>query len=96
MAQGLVKLVLRLKQWTAFLLVGCNHYNHVYIYPSSFPSTGVFELMMPLDPGTYNTSWKVEARPDPNCDPTQQPCEQWEVGDYTAEVGMWGGICFDR
>ena len=61
------------------------------VYPFSTPPAGDFELMEPLSPGTYNISWKAVAKPDPNCDPTQQPCEQWDVGDYTAKAGMWGG-----
>ena len=45
--------------------------------------------MLPMDPGTYNAGWKVKAAPDSGCDPTQQPCEQWLPGNYTANVGMF-------
>ena len=50
---------------------------------------GQNELMEPQQPGTYNVSWSVQAKPDPNCDPTQQICEMWEVGKYQANVGEW-------
>ena len=46
-------------------------------------------LMEPQDPGTYNVKWTVTAAPDPNCDPTQDFCEMWLPGNYTANVGEW-------
>ena len=48
---------------------------------------GENELEEPLAPGAYNVTWTVAAKPDPNCDPTQQLCEQWIPGKYTANVG---------
>ena len=56
---------------------------------------GENELSEPLNPGSYNVTWHVDAKPDPNCDPTQQLCEQWVPGNYTANVGTcvplrWG------
>lgn len=45
------------------------------------------KLMVPQDPGSYNVKWEGTAAPDPNCDPTQGPCEMWLPGNYTAEVG---------
>ena len=45
------------------------------------------ELEEPLKPGAYNVTWTVKAKPNPNCDPTQGPCEQWILGSYTANVG---------
>ena len=50
---------------------------------------GQNQLMEPQQPGTYNTKWSIQAKPDPNCDPTQQGCEMWEVGNYQANVGEW-------
>ena len=46
------------------------------------------ELSEPLKPGSYNVTWTVHAKPDPHCDPTQEPCEEWLPGNYTANVGM--------
>ena len=45
-------------------------------------------LTEPQQPGTYIIKWDVTAKPDPNCDPTQQPCETWKPGNYSASVGM--------
>ena len=45
-------------------------------------------LTEPQPPGTYVIKWDVNARPDPDCDPTQQPCENWQPGNYSANVGM--------
>lgn len=50
---------------------------------------GEDELMEELAPGAYNVTWTVHAKPDPDCDPTQQPCEMWESGNYTANVGRF-------
>ena len=47
------------------------------------------ELSEPLKPGSYNVTWTVHARPDPHCDPTQGPCEEWVPGNYTANVGTY-------
>ena len=44
-------------------------------------------LSEPLDPGTYNATWSLSARPKANCDPTQEVCEEWLPGNYTAQVG---------
>ena len=44
-------------------------------------------LSEPLDPGTYTDEWKVTAAPDPNCDPTQGPCEMWLPGNYSVQIG---------
>ena len=48
---------------------------------------GENELNEPLKPGTYNVTWSAKAKADPNCDPTQGPCEMWLPGNYTANVG---------
>ena len=44
-------------------------------------------LTEPQQPGTYIIKWDVEAKPNPNCDPTQEPCENWRPGNYSASVG---------
>ena len=44
-------------------------------------------LTEPMDPGTYTPNWGVKAAPDPDCDPTQGPCEMWEPGNYTVQIG---------
>ena len=48
---------------------------------------GENELEEPLPPGTYNVTWTAKAKPDPKCDPTQEPCEEWVPGNYTVHVG---------
>lgn len=50
---------------------------------------GEDELMEELAPGAYNVTWAIHAKPNPNCDPTQNPCEEWLAGNYTANVGMF-------
>lgn len=44
-------------------------------------------LTEPEQPGTYSVTWEVKAAPDPDCDPTQGPCENWLPGNYTVDVG---------
>lgn len=44
-------------------------------------------LIEPLQPGTYNSTASVDAKPDPNCDPTQNICENWSPGNYSVEIG---------
>lgn len=39
--------------------------------------------------GTYDGTFSLKAEPDPNCDPTQGPCEQWLPGDYTVKIGEY-------
>ena len=53
-----------------------------------FPSTGQSFLHELAPAGTYNGQFKLKAEPDPDCDPTQGPCEQWLPGDYTVKIGM--------
>ena len=48
---------------------------------------GDAELMDNLAPGSYSMSWKVDAKRNPNCDPTQGPCEEWLAGNYTVNIG---------
>ena len=38
-------------------------------------------------PGTHVVFLNVETKPDPNCDPSQGPCEKWLPGLYNATVG---------
>ena len=44
-------------------------------------------LTEPQQPGKYSIYWDVDAAPDPDCDPTQGPCEMWLAGNYTVEIG---------
>ncbi len=48
---------------------------------------GQAKLNTPQPPGTYNYKWTTAAKADPNCDPTQGPCESWMPGNYSAAVG---------
>ncbi|BFZ06971.1 hypothetical protein BsWGS_10010 [Bradybaena similaris] len=50
-------------------------------------------LQEPRNPGTYNQTVKLDAEPDPDCDPTQGPCEQWLPGSYTLIIELCNGEC---
>lgn len=50
-------------------------------------------LNLPQNPGKYDFQVKINAQPDPDCDPTQGPCEQWLPGQYT--VNMCKYLFFD-
>jgi len=43
--------------------------------------------------GTYQERITVKAEPDPSCDPTQEPCEQWLPGVYNVTVEVCNGEC---
>ena len=51
---------------------------------------GENELEEPLKPGAYSVSWTIDAKPNPNCDPSQELCEEWLPGNYIANVGEYG------
>ena len=38
-------------------------------------------------PGNYSMSVKLDAQPNPDCDPTQGPCEMWLPGVYNVTFG---------
>ncbi len=50
---------------------------------------GQNSILLPEAPGAYGTKYTVSAKPDPNCDPTQGPCEMWIAGNYTAKIGEY-------
>ncbi|XP_021378016.1 countin-1-like isoform X1 [Mizuhopecten yessoensis] len=43
--------------------------------------------------GNYTSSFSLKAQPDPNCDPSQGPCEQWIPGDYDVKIAICNGEC---
>jgi len=45
------------------------------------------ELNMPQAPGMYSVEWNLRAEPNPNCDPSQGPCENWLPGLYNVSIG---------
>ena len=46
--------------------------------------------MKPIPAGqSVSGGAKVKAEPDPNCDPTQGPCEMWLPGNYSVVVGKF-------
>ena len=47
---------------------------------------GQNDLSEERPPGQYEVTWSAQAKPDPSCDPTQQPCEMWLPGNYTVHV----------
>jgi len=52
------------------------------------------DFLMEASPaGSYNVTISVEAKPDPSCDPTQGPCEEWLPGVYTAQIVLCNGEC---
>lgn len=50
-------------------------------------------LQEPQQPGNYTKNLKLKAQPDPNCDPSQGPCEMWLPGNYTVEIAICNGEC---
>lgn len=44
-------------------------------------------------PGTYPSKVQLKAEPDPDCDPSQGPCEQWLPGNYTLKIAICNGEC---
>jgi hypothetical protein len=50
-------------------------------------------LMESQKPGNYQENLQVKAAPDPDCDPSQQPCEQWEPGTYDVKIALCNGEC---
>jgi len=60
--------------------------------PDRIPLGASF-LLEAKKPGTYNEQITIKAEPDPQCDPTQQPCEQWLPGTYNVTVEICNGEC---
>lgn len=50
-------------------------------------------LQAPQPAGSYNQTIKLKATEDPNCDPSQGPCEAWLPGNYTVKVEICNGEC---
>ena len=44
---------------------------------------------MPQQPGTYTATVDGQAMPDPDCDPSQGPCEMWIPGNYSVTYGQF-------
>ena len=39
-------------------------------------------------PGSYEERISIKAEPDPDCDPSQDECEQWLPGLYIVNIGI--------
>ncbi|KAH3844495.1 countin-1-like [Dreissena polymorpha] len=50
-------------------------------------------LNMESPPGTYPGTIKLDAEPNPDCDPTQGPCENWQPGQYIVTLAICNGEC---
>jgi len=50
-------------------------------------------LLLAKKAGTYSERISVKAEPDPQCDPTQEPCERWLPGTYNVSVQICNGEC---
>lgn len=50
-------------------------------------------LHMAAPAGKYSRSFELNAVPDPRCDPSKQPCEQWIPGQYDVKLSLCNGIC---
>jgi hypothetical protein len=50
-------------------------------------------LMEAKKAGTFTEKITIKAEPDPQCDPTQQPCEEWLPGVYNVTVQICNGEC---
>lgn len=44
--------------------------------------------------GNYSKQFNLKAEPDPDCDPTQGPCEQWLPGNYTVKICKYDTLWF--
>jgi hypothetical protein len=60
--------------------------------PDHIPLGASF-LLEAKKPGTYSEKITVKAEPDPRCDPTQEPCEEWLPGVYNVTVQVCNGEC---
>ncbi len=54
---------------------------------------GQNSILLPQAAGSYDAKYTVSAKPDPNCDPSQGPCEMWIAGNYTVKIGEYK-LCF--
>jgi len=54
-----------------------------------------FQLNVAQNPGTYSVQWNLKAEPDPNCDPSQGPCEKWLPGVYKVNIGEYVCYCIN-
>ena len=50
-------------------------------------------LLEAQQPGTYVERINLSAKPDPDCDPSQGPCEAWGPGVYFVEMAICNGEC---
>ena len=46
-------------------------------------------LHMAAPAGKYSRSFELNAVPDPSCDPSKQPCEQWIPGQYDVKLSKY-------
>ena len=53
------------------------------------------QLNVAQNAGTYSVEWNLKAKPDPNCDPSQGPCEEWLPGVYNVTIGECIYCCID-
>jgi len=60
--------------------------------PDKIPLGADF-LLEAKKPGTYGERISLKAQPDPQCDPTMEPCEQWLPGTYTVTIYVCNGEC---
>jgi hypothetical protein len=50
-------------------------------------------LVEAQQPGSYVERINLAAKPDPDCDPSQGPCEAWQPGVYFVEMAVCNGEC---
>nr|XP_022329160.1 countin-1-like [Crassostrea virginica] len=70
---------------TGELILECQTVDHI-------PVEGGF-LAEPQPAGQYSKLFNLKAEPNPDCDPTQGPCEQWLPGNYTVKIFICNGEC---
>ncbi len=46
-------------------------------------------LNLPQPAGNYGSKISIKAQEDPDCDPSQGPCESWAPGVYKIAIGMF-------
>jgi len=43
--------------------------------------------------GKYGEKISLQAKPNPDCDPSAGPCESWQPGTYVVEIALCAGEC---
>jgi len=78
--------------WTSLNGTGTGELDIDIECPDKIP-VGTGFLLEAKKPGTYSERISVTAKPDPECDPTQEFCEEWLPGTYNVTIQVCNGEC---